>query len=137
MREPKVVIDSNIIVSILKGSATLSLIYAAFKEGRFRLIISAEILKELSAVLYQPRLRIDHQDIKELFSLIKLKAIRLKPRIKLTNACRDPKDNFILELGMEAKADFIVTGDKDLLMLKSFHGISILTPKEFLTRLKK
>jgi hypothetical protein len=137
MKELKIVIDSNILVSILKGSPGLSSIYTAFKEGRFKLVISTEILKELAAVLYRPRLQIDHDDIKELFRLIKMKAIRLKPRTQLINASRDLKDNFILELAVESKADFIVTGDKDLLVLKSFRDIRIVKPKEFLKQLKK
>ena len=137
MQEIKAVIDSNVLVSILKGSRRLSSIYTAFKEERFRLVVSVELLKELSAVLYRPRLKIGSRDIKELFRLIKIKALRIKPQNRVLNACRDPKDNFILELAAEAKADFIVTGDKDLLVLSPFCGISIITPKEFLSQLRK
>lgn len=135
MKEVKVVIDSNIIVSILKGSPRLSPIYTAFKEGRFKLVISAGILKELAAVLYRPSLKIEPNDIKELFRLIKFKALRVKPRIQLINACRDPKDNFILELAIEARADFIVSSDKDLIVLKNFQKIPIITPDQFLNKL--
>lgn len=136
MSGQRVVIDSNVLVSILKGSPRLSLIYNAFKDGRFKLVISAGILKELSAVLYRPSLQIDSDDIKELFLLIKINALRFRPRIRL-NACRDAKDDFILELAVEAKAHCIVTGDKDLLELSPFRGIPIITPKEFLKRLNK
>lgn len=137
MKELKVVIDTNILVSILKGSRGLSSIYTAFKLGRFKLVISTGVLEELAAVLYRPRLQIDPTDIKELFRLIKMKAIRVKLGTQFIRACRDLKDNFILELAIESKADFIVTGDKDLLTLKSFRGIPIVKPREFLTRLKK
>ena len=137
MKEPKVVIDSNVLVSILKGKPSLSLIYILFKEERFKLVISAEVLKELSAVLYRPHLKIDSRDIKELFRLIKAKAIRIDLPPPFIDACRDPKDNFILELAIKARADFIVTGDKDLLVLKSFHSIPILTTHQFLLRLNK
>jgi hypothetical protein len=126
-------------VRILKGSAVLLPIYAAFKDGRLKLVVNSEILKELAAVLSRPRLHIDRTDIKELFRLIKLKAVRfdLKPSSRLSDACRDPKDNFILELAIQADADFIVTGDKDLLVLNSFRGIPIITPKAFIGRLNK
>lgn len=137
MKELKVVIDSNILVSILKGSPSLSLIYTAFREGHFKLAISAEILKELAAVLYRPHLQINPNDIKELFKLLRMKAMRVRPRTQFVNACRDPKDNFILEIAVEAKVDFIVTGDNDLLVLKSFRGIPIIKPKEFFSHLKK
>lgn len=136
MKELKVVIDSNILVSILKGSAVLSPIYTAFKEGRLKLIVNSELLKELAAVLSRPCLHIDRTDIKELFRLIKFKAVRLKSITSLPRICRDPKDNFILELAVVSDADFIVTGDKDLLVLKSFRGIPIIKPREFLKQIK-
>ena len=137
MKEPKAVIDSNVLVSALKGKITHALLYAAFKEGRFKLVISAEILKELAAVLYRPHLNINPRDIKELFRLIKAKAVRINLPAPFITACRDPKDNFILELAVKSEADFIVTGDKDLLVLNPFKGISIVTLKEFIACLKK
>ena len=50
-------------------------------------------------------------------------------------ACRDPKDNFLLSLAVSAKADLIVTGDKDLLVLHPFRGINIISYTEFEHRL--
>ena len=50
---------------------------------------------------------------------------------------RDPKDNFLLDLIDKSKADFLVTGDKDLLELNPFKTAKILTPAEFETELKK
>ena len=136
MKEPKVVIDSNVLVSILKGKPSLSLIYTLFKEERFKLVISAEVLKELSAVLYRPHLKIDSRDIKELFRLIKAKAIRIDLPSPFIDACRDPKDNFILELAIKARADFIVTGDRDLLDIGRYKSVRILSVSEFLRMFK-
>ena len=48
--------------------------------------------------------------------------------------CRDPKDNKFLELAVSGKADFIITGDQDLLVLNPFRNIEIITINEFLTR---
>lgn len=50
------------------------------------------------------------------------------------SACRDPKDNMILELAVNGKADVIVTGDQDLLTLGSFRGIPIWTPAQYLAQ---
>jgi predicted nucleic acid-binding protein len=47
-------------------------------------------------------------------------------------ACRDPKDNMILELAVNGGADLIVTGDQDLLSLRRFQEIPILSPAEYL-----
>nr|WP_242054306.1 putative toxin-antitoxin system toxin component, PIN family [Nostoc parmelioides] len=57
--------------------------------------------------------------------------------IKVTeqiNECRDPKDNKYLELAVSGKAECIVTGDDDLLVLKPWRGIEILTVQEFLAK---
>nr|WP_232285716.1 putative toxin-antitoxin system toxin component, PIN family [Crocosphaera chwakensis] len=48
------------------------------------------------------------------------------------NECRDPKDNKFLEVAVNGNATHIITGDKDLLELHPFRGISILKPKQFL-----
>ena len=47
-------------------------------------------------------------------------------------ACRDPDDNILLALALDGKADYIVSGDKDLLDLTPFQDIPILKPAEFL-----
>jgi len=51
------------------------------------------------------------------------------------NICRDPKDNKFLELAAEANADYIITGDKDLLVLHPYQGIKILTAADFLNEI--
>jgi predicted nucleic acid-binding protein len=56
----------------------------------------------------------------------------IDPSIEIT-VCRDPKDNMILELAVSGEADFIITGDEDLLILNPFQSIQILTPDAWLT----
>lgn len=50
----------------------------------------------------------------------------------IANACRDPKDDMVLECAVAAKAEIIVSGDKDLLDLRRYQGISIVTAREYL-----
>ena len=52
--------------------------------------------------------------------------------IRHVKACRDPKDDKFLELAANGEADYLITGDKDLLELAPFEGIPVITPKEFL-----
>ena len=47
-------------------------------------------------------------------------------------ACRDPSDDKILELAVNGRADYIITGDDDLLVMNPFRGIPIIRPAEFL-----
>mgnify|MGYP001617995340 CR=1 FL=1 len=137
MKKLNVVIDTNILVSILKGSTYLAPIYFAFKEDKFKLVVNSEIIKELAAVLYRPHLKIASNDIKELFRLIKLKALRVKIQPLSISTCRDPKDNFILEIAQAVKTCIIISNDKDLLSLSPFGNIPIITPEEFLDKIKE
>jgi hypothetical protein len=136
MKEIKAVIDTNVLVSILKGNPYLSFIYFAFKQNRFKLVINSKTIRELSIVLRRPRLKINPADIKELFRVIKARAIRLKTSKPFITACRDPKDNFLIELAILSQADFIVTGDQDLLCLNPFQNVQTIPPAVFIAILK-
>ena len=58
------------------------------------------------------------------------------PKSKIFEIKEDPADNIVLEAALEAKVDFIISGDKHLLKKKNFKGIKIISPKEFLEKLK-
>ncbi|HUE11502.1 MAG TPA: putative toxin-antitoxin system toxin component, PIN family [Steroidobacteraceae bacterium] len=92
-------------------------------------IVSEETLTELAETLSRPKVdpyvsRPDRQRFFELFA-------RVAEWVPVTTAirrCRDPKDDEFLELAVDGKADWIITGDKDLLELSPFQSISVLTP---------
>lgn len=74
--------------------------------------------------------------VKELVDL--LETIAIKVEIRPTHfISRDPKDNFLLDLIASSKADYLVTGDKDLLEHHPFKTAAILTPSEFEKQLNK
>jgi predicted nucleic acid-binding protein len=66
-----------------------------------------------------------------------LRDVQLVNVTETIDACRDPKDNRILELAVSGAAVMIVTGDRDLLGLHPFRGIPIVTPAEFVELLKR
>jgi len=72
----------------------------------------------------------------EIHASSQLEALHIRAiTVQLTHTihvCRDPKDNMFLECAAIAKADAIVAGDKDLLVLGSYAGARILTPLEYL-----
>lgn len=63
-------------------------------------------------------------------------AIHVEISRRLAGVCRDPKDDFILECASIGNADCIVTGDKDLLSLKTYRDIEILTPRQYLDKIQ-
>lgn len=58
--------------------------------------------------------------------------VEMVPIAETVRVCRDPKDDKILELAVNGRADYIVTGDDDLLVMNPFRGIAIIRPAEFL-----
>jgi len=127
----KVVIDTNIWVSYLLGGL-LRRIDEKILSKELKALVSDEMLKELSEVLNRPRFRkiFTTERIKELFSLLDSYAIVVSPSQKVS-ICRDEKDNFLLEVALEGQADYLITGDEDLLSLNSFHKTKIVRPKDF------
>ena len=130
------VVDTNVLVSALvfkhKPEQVISEI---FHSGLF--LFSDETLEELIDVLGRPKFSkyISAETIHDYLKLLDNFSIFVKPSQKIT-LCRDPKDNMILELALSGQANYIITGDQDLLVLNPFRGIQILTPAEFL-ELKK
>jgi putative PIN family toxin of toxin-antitoxin system len=127
----KVVIDTNIWISYLLGGL-LQRIDEKILSKEIKAVVSDETLKELSEVLSRPRFKniFTAERIKELFSLLDSYAIVVSPSQKVS-ACRDEKDNFLLEVALEGKADYLITGDEDLLVLNPFHNTRIVRPKDF------
>mgnify|MGYP001616127656 CR=1 FL=1 len=134
----KVVVDTNVFISGLIKDDNPRTVINAFIGNKFQLIISEDILGELAYTLAKPRLSglLAEPDASSLVGLIRKRAYLIRPRQKLT-VCRDPKDDKFLEAALEAGADFIVTGDEDLLVLDPFQGIPIITARDFIGRLEK
>jgi uncharacterized protein len=93
-----------------------------------------EIVDVLSRERFRTKYGIRKQDIETLFLLFTLRGEQLAPEHRI-EVCRDPKDDKLLEIAVEGKADALVTGDDDLLVLHPFRGIPIIGPAEFLRRL--
>ncbi|MFN5763089.1 MAG: putative toxin-antitoxin system toxin component, PIN family [Pseudanabaena sp.] len=127
--------DNNILLSalIVKNSAPFQVISKI--EERDVILYSEETLLELNQVLSRKKF-IKYFAIEEkqafIFKLLeKAELVEIEESI---NICRDPKDDKFLELAVSGKADFIITGDQDLLVLNPFRNIEIITAKDFLSR---
>jgi putative PIN family toxin of toxin-antitoxin system len=127
----KVVIDTNIWISYLLGSLLQGMDEKILSK-EIKVVVSDEMLKEISEVSSRPKFKniFTAKRIKELFSLLDSYAIVVSPSQKV-NVCRDGKDNFLLEVALEGEADYLVTGDEDLLVINTFQSTKIIRPKEF------
>ena len=100
------------------------------------ILISVPVILELADVLSRKKLNkylLENERMRFLVGL--LKETELIDTIETITSCRDPKDNKFLELAVDGNADYIVTGDADLLVLHPFREIQILTPRDFLLTL--
>ena len=100
--------------------------------GNVRLIFSHELLAELLEVSARPKLKkyFTTNDRKLIFNIIECYADYVIVTSNV-NLCRDVKDNFLLSLAKDSKADFLITGDNDLLVLKRIEETRIVTIAEY------
>lgn len=132
--KPRCVFDTNVIVSALlfDQSKPAQAFNAALDRGS--ILLSHSVLKELTEVLGREKLRpYLVPEEREQFIIALLKESLFIDINETIQVCRDPKDDKILELAVNGRADCIITGDKDLLTLNPFRKIPIIKPDEFLT----
>jgi len=132
----KVVFDTNIFISafVIPGSKAEE-VYLHCLKGHFTLYSSVAILTETAQKLRE-KFGWQEDKITRLLKAISKVATVIKTQPHLHLLADDP-DNRILECAMAVKADFIVTGDKHLLSLKTFQNISIVKLSNFLEVLEK
>lgn len=127
----RVVIDTGVWISFLIGKI-LAKLKDYLKKENFIILFSDELFNELGEVLHRPKIKkyINNEQIDEIIGIIHYKAEWIKIKDK-TGICRDKKDNFLLDLAGNGNANYLVTGDEDLIVLKEFKGTKILNFREF------
>jgi uncharacterized protein len=132
----KAVIDANVwIHALLDGSNSLAII-DKLEHEQFQLVFADQLIEELMNVLSRPKFtRIRPERSEQLFALIHEKAVFVELE-HISQISRDPKDDVYLACAALAGCDFLVTGDKDLLVLSQHGYTRIVTPAEFLAVLQ-
>jgi putative PIN family toxin of toxin-antitoxin system len=136
MGKTKTTLDTNILISALGWIGNPKQVFDKIIDGELELIISDEQFTELSGALDYPKFQFTKEQKNRFKSLILEIATFVKPIENIDAITEDPDDNMILESAVAGKADYIVTGDPDLLELNEFRGIKIVTAKKFLEELK-
>jgi putative PIN family toxin of toxin-antitoxin system len=132
----RIVIDTNLWISFIISSK-LDKLDSFLCQNKIKIVFSEELITELNKTITKPKLKKYFTDssIEEMLLTFELFVDLVDVKIKV-NACRDPKDNFLLSLSKDGKANFLITGDKDLLELKSFGTTKIITFTKFIEELK-
>lgn len=130
-----IVLDTNVIASALAFGGTPRTILELGRNRIVEIFVSPFILKELEGVLASRKVRWNERKIEESIEELKTFLQLIDPKITISAIRSEKKDNRILECGVEAKAQVIVTGNmRHIRPLNSFQGIEILTPREFLDK---
>jgi hypothetical protein len=131
----KVIFDTNIWISYLIGRQ-LSSLTELLSERKIELVLSEQLLTELKEVTSRKKFQryFNQQEVNELLKLIDILGIQYEVK-EYPNVCRDAKDDFLLGLIKASRADFLVTGDQDLLELNPFEGTEIIEPNQLLEKI--
>ncbi|ALB39225.1 DNA-binding protein [Anabaena sp. WA102] len=135
MIEQRIVIDTNCFVSRLLTPKSITSQAVRYAFDFHQILVSAETLTELEMVLSRKKFN-NYVSLEERQKFI-LYLKNLAEIVDITNhvqVCRDPKDDKFLSLAIVGNANIIITGDEDLLVLKCYQNIPILSPKDFLSQ---
>ena len=134
MRVERVVLDTNVLISAVLSPLGKPFACLDWVLDNASLIVSRELLEELETRLARPKFSkyVDDARRRAFVADLGLSTVQVELSGAVT-VCRDPDDNKLLELAVAGRADCLVTGDQDLLVLDPFQGIPVLTPSRFLT----
>ena len=137
MPRARVVVDTNVLVSrlLLPDSVSARAVRHIVEYGQ--LLASDATLTELADVLSRDKFDryVDLEDRQAFFQQL-ARIVERVPITYIVRASRDPKDDMFLELAVNGRADYIVSGDRDLLVLSAFKQIPILSPASYLDQTK-
>jgi putative PIN family toxin of toxin-antitoxin system len=136
INKTKIILDTNIWISFLI-SKELKKIDTLFEKDKIQFVFSNELIEEFLVVVSRPKFEkyFDKAKVIQILNLIEQIAEITTVKSKVS-ICRDSKDNFLLALAKDAKADYLITGDKDLLVLKTFENTHILSYSDFVNEIK-
>jgi uncharacterized protein len=133
MRAERVVLDTNVLISAILSPLGKPFACLNWVLDNATIVLSRELLDELEQRLARPKFSkyVDASRRRAFVADLGLRAVQVELS-GLVRVCRDPGDDKLLETALVGRADCLVTGDQDLLVLHPFGRIPILTPAAFL-----
>jgi len=132
----RAVLDTNVLISgLVAEQGPPRQVLDAWLEGRYTLVTSLYLVEELTHVLSYPRiaerLRLDEEEVETILVVLLSQAEVVPGQLHLPGVTRDPKDDAVVACAKEGEADYLVSGDQDLLVLDEYEGIQVITPRQF------
>ncbi|HID62605.1 MAG TPA: putative toxin-antitoxin system toxin component, PIN family [Anaerolineae bacterium] len=134
----KTVIDTTVWISGIFWHGVPHQILEMWKTGDFEIVVSEAILAEVGRKLNEKAVEfgMEIEVVNEWLDLIIGEGILVRPQEQI-RACRDSEDDMFLEAAVEGRADFVVSGDKDLTDMGESREIKLVKPREFYDFLTK
>jgi putative PIN family toxin of toxin-antitoxin system len=138
----RAVLDTNVIVSgTISSTRALYEVLEAWRHRRFTLLTSLLILEEVQRVFEYPRIktpyRLDAETAETILAQFTKYAVVTPGELAVREIEDDPADDMFLACAVEGAADYIVTGDRHLLDVGTYRGVSIVGPRSFLVLLEQ
>ncbi len=139
-RRPKqyrIIVDANWYVSATISRNSRRTLRKLFVDSRFQVLISTELLAEYDRVIARPKFK-RHNNALRLARLrrLVLQRVSFYPVLSVVTVCRDPKDDYLLALAQDGKADYLISGDPDVVDLGQHNQTRIITMRVFLSRFR-
>ena len=130
----RVVFDTNVLVAAFISEGLCSKLLHRANRRNFDLYISSFIITEFQKTL-KAKIGLSDSEIKALTDLlheiVKMADPGEKEEKQAEGTCRDKADDRVLACALASKADYLITGDQDLLEIRKFHKVRIITPRDF------
>ena len=128
----RVIIDSNVWISFLLGFQK-ELMYDVLTNEHIDVYVCPQLMYEIRDVASRPKIckNIGKDDLEQLFRLLKAYCIHTNVFNKSVAPIRDKKDLYLLSFSETIEADYIISGDKDLLVLQKHQNTKIISPSQF------
>lgn len=130
------VLDANVLVSGFPASrGAPAEIIAAWFAGEFELVLSEHILEGTARAWSKPyyKERYTRSEVRDVLALLRVESHLVVPVTTIHGVCEDEEDDLVLATAVAGDVPFLVSGDKGMLALGHYHGITILTPRDFLS----
>ena len=136
---PRALVDTNQLVSsLLSDHGHQGQLVDAWRRRAFVLLLAPGQIDEVADVLARPKIakkyRVSAGDRQAFIDLLRAEAI-LAPHEQRPGVCRDPDDDYLLGCAAAAQADYLVSGDADLLVIGHYRGVTIVEARHFLSLL--
>jgi putative PIN family toxin of toxin-antitoxin system len=133
----RAVLDVNVLISsLISPQGVTGRLIRRLTEEAFEIVLSQDISAELRRALAYPRVRqrveMSDDELELWLAALDVLAVRAEPTVRIVAVPADPDDDIYIEAALEARARFIVTGDKHLLDLAGFEDVRIVRARAFL-----